>query len=149
MSVKVAINGFGRIGRLAFRIMFSNEDFEIVAINDLTSAEELAYLLKYDSSQGKYDKDVSFEGNDLIVEGKKFQIFSERDPENLPWKEKKVDVVLECTGIFTSEEGANKHIKAGANKVLISAPAKGNIPTVVYGVNDDILTGKETFVSAA
>ncbi|MFW5794119.1 MAG: type I glyceraldehyde-3-phosphate dehydrogenase [Bacillota bacterium] len=149
MSVKVAINGFGRIGRLAFRIMFGNDDYEIVAINDLTGAEELAYLLKYDSSQGRYDKEVSFEGNNLVVEGKKYQIFSERDPENLPWKEKGVDVVLECTGFFTSEEGANKHIKAGAKKVLISAPAKGNIPTVVYGVNDDILTGKETLVSAA
>ncbi|MFO7969354.1 MAG: type I glyceraldehyde-3-phosphate dehydrogenase [Bacillota bacterium] len=149
MSVKVAINGFGRIGRLAFRIMFGNEDYEIVAINDLTDAEQLAYLLKYDSSQGRYDKDVSFEGDDLIVDGKKFQIFSERDPENLPWKEKDVDVVLECTGIFTSEEGANKHIKAGAKKVLISAPAKGNVPTVVYGVNEDILTGKENIISAA
>ncbi len=149
MSVKVAINGFGRIGRLAFRIMFGNEDYEIVAINDLTDAEQLAYLLKYDSSQGRYDKDVSFEGDNLIVNGKKFQIFSERDPENLPWKEKDVDVVLECTGIFTSEEGANKHIKAGAKKVLISAPAKGNIPTIVYGVNEDILTGKENIISAA
>ncbi|MCF7923807.1 MAG: type I glyceraldehyde-3-phosphate dehydrogenase [Candidatus Izimaplasma sp.] len=149
MSVKVAINGFGRIGRLAFRIMFGNDDYEIVAINDLTDAEQLAYLLKYDSSQGRYNKEVSFKGNDLIVEGKKFQIFSERDPENLPWKEKNVDVVLECTGIFTSEEGANKHIIAGAKKVLISAPAKGNIPTVVYGVNDEVLTGKEKLVSAA
>ena len=149
MSVKVAINGFGRIGRLAFRIMFGNEDFDIVAINDLTDAEQLAYLLKYDSSQGRYNKEVSFEGNELIVDGKKITILSQRDPEQLPWKEKDVDVVLECTGFFTSEEGANKHIKAGAKKVLISAPAKGNIPTVVYGVNDEIITGKENIVSAA
>lgn len=149
MSVKVAINGFGRIGRLAFRIMFGNEDFDIVAINDLTDAEQLAYLLKYDSSQGRYNKEVSFEGNELIVDGKKITILSQRDPEQLPWKEKDVDVVLECTGFFTSEEGANKHIKAGAKKVLISAPAKGNIPTVVFGVNDEIITGKENIVSAA
>ncbi|MFP4477853.1 MAG: type I glyceraldehyde-3-phosphate dehydrogenase [Candidatus Izemoplasmatales bacterium] len=149
MSVKVAINGFGRIGRLAFRIMFGNKDFDIVAINDLTDAEQLAYLLKYDSSQGRYDKDVSFEGNELIVDGERITIFSQRDPEQLPWKEKDVDVVLECTGFFTSEEGSKKHITAGAKKVLISAPAKGNVPTVVYGVNDETLTGKETLVSAA
>ncbi|QLY39448.1 type I glyceraldehyde-3-phosphate dehydrogenase [Hujiaoplasma nucleasis] len=149
MSVKVAINGFGRIGRLAFRIMFGNKDFDIVAINDLTDARQLAYLLKYDSSQGRYNKEVSYEGNELIVEGKRITIFSQRDPEQLPWKEKNVDVVLECTGFFTSEEGANKHIKAGAKKVLISAPAKGKIPTIVYGVNDNVLTGEEKIVSAA
>ncbi len=149
MSVKVAINGFGRIGRLAFRIMFGNKDFEIVAINDLTDAKQLAYLLKYDSSQGRYNKEVSFEGNELIVEGKRVTIYSQRDPEQLPWKEKNVDVVLECTGFFTSEDGANKHIKAGAKKVLISAPAKGNIPTIVFGVNDSVLTGEEKIISAA
>jgi len=149
MSVKVAINGFGRIGRLAFRIMFGNKDFDIVAINDLTDAEQLAYLLKYDSSQGRYDKEVSFEGNELIVDGKRITILSQRDPEQLPWKEKNVDVVLECTGFFASEEGSMKHIKAGAKKVLISAPAKGNVPTVVYGVNDEVLTGEEKIVSAA
>ncbi|QWC00476.1 type I glyceraldehyde-3-phosphate dehydrogenase [Mycoplasmatota bacterium] len=149
MSVKVAINGFGRIGRLAFRIMFGNKDFDIVAINDLTDAEQLAYLLKYDSSQGRYDREVSFEGNELIVDGKRITIFSQRDPEQLPWKEKEVDVVLECTGFFASEEGSSKHIKAGAKKVLISAPAKGNVPTVVYGVNDQVLTGEEKIVSAA
>jgi len=149
MSVKVAINGFGRIGRLAFRVMFGNKDFDIVAINDLTDAEQLAYLLKYDSSQGRYDKEVSFEGNELIVDGERITIFSQKDPEQLPWKEHDVDVVLECTGFFRSEEAAGKHIKAGAKKVLISAPAKGNVPTVVYGVNEDILTGEEKIISAA
>ncbi|MDA3932135.1 MAG: type I glyceraldehyde-3-phosphate dehydrogenase [Tenericutes bacterium] len=149
MSVKVAINGFGRIGRLAFRIMFGNKDFDIVAINDLTDAEQLAYLLKYDSSQGRYDKEVSFEGNELIVDGKRITILSQRDPEQLPWKENDVDVVLECTGFFASEEGSKKHIKAGAKKVLISAPAKGNVPMIVFGVNDDVLIGDETIVSAA
>jgi len=149
MAIKVAINGFGRIGRLAFRIMFGDSDFEIVAINDLTDAEQLAYLLKYDSSQGRYNKKVSFEGTDIVVEGKKIPVFSQKDPELLPWKEHKVDVVLECTGFFVSEEGASKHIKAGAKKVLISAPAKGNIPTVVYGVNHETLNGTETIINAA
>jgi glyceraldehyde 3-phosphate dehydrogenase len=149
MSVKVAINGFGRIGRLAFRMMFGNKDFDIVAINDLTDAEQLAYLLKYDSSQGRYDRNVSFEGDELIVDGERITIFSQKDPEQLPWKEKDVDVVLECTGFFTSEDGAGKHLKAGAKKVLISAPAKGNIPTVVYGVNDEVLSGDEKIISAA
>ncbi|MFA7561249.1 MAG: type I glyceraldehyde-3-phosphate dehydrogenase [Candidatus Izemoplasmatales bacterium] len=149
MAIKVAINGFGRIGRLAFRLMFGNDDFEIVAINDLTDAEQLAYLLKYDSSQGRYGKEVSFEGNDIIVEGKRITVLSQRDPELLPWKEHKVDVVLECTGFFVSEEGASKHLKAGAKKVVISAPAKGNIPTIVYGVNHESLTGEEKIISSA
>ncbi|HKL47143.1 MAG TPA: glyceraldehyde 3-phosphate dehydrogenase NAD-binding domain-containing protein, partial [Candidatus Izemoplasmatales bacterium] len=149
MSVKVAINGFGRIGRLAFRIMFGNKDFDIVAINDLTDAKQLAYLLKYDSSQGRYDKEVSFEGDEIIVDGERITIFSQKDPEQLPWKEKDVDVVLECTGFFRTEETAGKHLKAGAKKVLISAPAKGNVPTVVYGVNDEVLTGDEKIISAA
>ena len=116
MSVKVAINGFGRIGRLAFRIMFGNDDFEVVAINDLTDAKQLAYLLKYDSSQGRYNKEVSYEGNDLIVEGKRIPIFSQRDPELLPWKEKNVDVVLECTGFFASEEGSKNTSMQGPRK---------------------------------
>ncbi|MDY0317606.1 MAG: type I glyceraldehyde-3-phosphate dehydrogenase [Candidatus Izemoplasmatales bacterium] len=149
MSVKVAINGFGRIGRLAFRVMFGNDDFDIVAINDLTDAEQLAYLLKYDSSQGRYNREVSYEGTDLIVEGKRIPVLSQKDPELLPWKDLKVDVVLECTGFFVSEEGAGKHIKAGARKVVISAPAKGNIPTIVYGVNHGTLTGNENIISAA
>ncbi len=149
MAVKVAINGFGRIGRLAFRLMFGNEDYEVVAINDLTDAEQLAYLLKYDSSQGRYGKKVTFEGSDLVVEGEKIPVFAQKDPTVLPWAKLGVDVVLECTGVFTSFEGASKHITAGARKVLISAPAKGSVPTVVFGVNEDSLTGKETVISAA
>ncbi len=149
MAVKVAINGFGRIGRLAFRLMFGNKDFEVVAINDLTDAEQLAYLLKYDSSQGRYGKKVSFEGSDLVVEGVKIPVYSERDPAVLPWKKFDVDVVLECTGVFNSFEKASKHITAGAKKVVLSAPAKGNVPTVVFGVNEGTLTGKETIISAA
>ena len=149
MAVKVAINGFGRIGRLAFRLMFGNEDFEVVAINDLTDAEQLAYLLKYDSSQGRYGKQVSFEGSDIVVEGVKIPVFAEKNPEDLPWSKYGVDVVLECTGVFTSLEGASKHISAGAKKVVISAPAKGEMPTVVFGVNEDSLTGEETVISAA
>jgi glyceraldehyde 3-phosphate dehydrogenase len=149
MAVKVAINGFGRIGRLAFRVMFGNADFDIVAINDLTDAEQLAYLLKYDSSQGRYNKQVSFEGTDIVVEGKRIPVLSQKDPELLPWKDLDVDVVLECTGFFVSEEGAGKHLKAGAKKVVISAPAKGNIPTIVYGVNHESLKGDEKIISAA
>ncbi|MBI9009825.1 MAG: type I glyceraldehyde-3-phosphate dehydrogenase [Tenericutes bacterium] len=149
MAVKVAINGFGRIGRLAFRLMFGNEDFEVVAINDLTDAEQLAYLLKYDSSQGRYGKQVSFEGTDLVVEGTKVPVYSERNPENLPWAKFGVDVVLECTGAFTSLEGASKHITAGAKKVVISAPAKGGVPTVVFGVNEGSLTKDDKVISAA
>lgn len=150
MAVKVAINGFGRIGRLAFRLMFGNKDFEVVAINDLTDAEQLAYLLKYDSSQRKYDKEVSFEGNDIVVDGTKVPVFSERNPENLPWAKFGVDVVLECTGVFRSVEAASKHITAGARKVLVSAPASGKMTTVVYGVNEEVLSsGKDKVVSAA
>ncbi len=150
MAIKVAINGFGRIGRLAFRVMFGNKDFDIVAINDLTDAEQLAYLLKYDSSQGRYSKEVSFEGEDIIVEGVKIPVLSQRDPELLPWKDLGVDIVLECTGLFVKYEAASKHLKAGAKKVIISAPAKGaDVPTVVYGVNEGTLTGKETVISAA
>jgi glyceraldehyde 3-phosphate dehydrogenase len=149
MAVKVAINGFGRIGRLAFRKMFGNQDFEVVAINDLTDAEQLAYLLKYDSSQGRYDKSVTFEGTDIVVEGTKIPVYSERNPEALPWGELAVDVVLECTGVFTSLEGASKHVTAGAKRVVISAPAKGKVPTVVFGVNEDTLTGEERVISAA
>jgi len=149
MAVKVAINGFGRIGRLAFRLMFGNKDFEVVAINDLTDAEQLAYLLKYDSSQGRYGKEVAFEGEDLVVEGTKIPVYSERDPENLPWKELNVDVVLECTGVFRTVEKASKHIKAGARKVVVSAPGSGEMSTIVYGVNEDSLTGAETVISVA
>jgi glyceraldehyde 3-phosphate dehydrogenase len=153
MKTKIAINGFGRIGRLAFRLMFDDKDFEIGAINDLTDAETLAHLLKYDSSQGGYKRDsVTFEKGEtqkLIVDGKEIPVFAERDPENLPWGEYDIDVVLECTGVFNKREDAEKHIKAGAKKVLLSAPGKGEMKTVVYNVNHDVLDGSEKVVSAA
>lgn len=149
MTVKVAINGFGRIGRLAFRYMFGSSEFEIVAINDLTDAKTLAHLLKYDSAQGRYDKEVSFNEAGIVVDGKQLKVFAEKDPANLPWKELGVDVVIESTGFFTTEEKAGLHIQAGAKKVIISAPATGNIKTIVYGVNHDILDGSETIVSGA
>ena len=148
--MKVAINGFGRIGRLVFRIMNESDDFDIVAINDLSDAKQLAHLLKYDSSQGRYRKDeISFEDNYLIVGNKRILVFSEADPVNLPWGKLDIDMVFECSGHFTKEEDANKHILAGAKKVIISAPAKGNVKTIVYGVNEDILTGDEKIISAA
>jgi glyceraldehyde 3-phosphate dehydrogenase len=150
MAVQVAINGFGRIGRLAFRLMFGDEDFDIVAINDLTSAKSLAYLLKYDTSQGRYKEDSITAGDDFItVDGKDIKIYAQRDPELLPWGELGVDVVIESTGFFTSKELAEKHIKAGAKKVLISAPAKGDLKTIVYNVNHEVLDGTETVVSGA
>lgn len=150
MAIKVAINGFGRIGRLAFRLMNEDPDFEIVALNDLTDAETLAYLLKYDTAQGRYKSDsISFEGDHIIVDGKPVKVYSQRDPELLPWKELEVEVVLECTGFFTSKDKAEKHIKAGAKKVVISAPAKGDLKTIVYNVNHNILDGTETVVSGA
>jgi len=150
MAIKVAINGFGRIGRLAFRIMNDNPDYEIVALNDLTDAETLAYLLKYDTGQGRYKHDsISVDGDSIVVDGKKTKVYAQKDPELLPWGELGVEVVLECTGFFTSEEGAGKHIKAGAKKVVVSAPAKGNVKTIVYNVNHKILDGTETVVSGA
>ncbi|HKL94794.1 MAG TPA: type I glyceraldehyde-3-phosphate dehydrogenase [Haploplasma sp.] len=150
MAKKIAINGFGRIGRLAYRLLSEDTDFEVVAINDLTDAETLAYLLKYDSAHGTFRKNEISHGEGFIKIGsKEIKVFSEREPQNLPWKELGVDVVLECTGIFTSEEKAGLHLQAGAKKVLVSAPASGNVPTVVYGVNDNILTGNENIVSAA
>jgi glyceraldehyde 3-phosphate dehydrogenase len=149
--VKVAINGFGRIGRLAFRLMFGSEDFEIVALNDLTGAADLAYLLKYDSSQGGYKQNaISYQEDAIVVDGKAIKVLAEKDPANLPWKELGVDVVLECTGLFTSKEKAEAHIKAGAKKVVISAPAKGGgVETVVYNVNHETLDGSETIISGA
>jgi glyceraldehyde 3-phosphate dehydrogenase len=151
MAVKVAINGFGRIGRLAFRLMFDSKDFEIVALNDLTGAADLAYLLKYDSAQGGYKQNsISSKENAIVVDGKEIKVFAEKDPANLPWKDLDVDVVLECTGIFTSEEKAMAHINAGAKKVVISAPAKGgNVKTIVYNVNHETLDGTEKIISAA
>ena len=148
--MRVAINGFGRIGRLIFRIMDQDSDFEIVAINDLTDAEQLAYLLKYDTAHRPYRKEeITFEGDMLVVGDKKIKVLSEKDPSLLPWKELNVDLVYECTGLFTSEEKANAHIEAGAKKVVISAPAKGNVKTVVYNVNNDILTKEDKIISAA
>lgn len=149
MTVKVAINGFGRIGRLAFRFMFGSSEFEIVAINDLTDAKTLAHLLKYDSAQGRYDKEVSFNETGIVVDGKQLRVYKEKDPINLPWKELGVDVVIESTGFFTTEEKAGLHIQAGAKKVIISAPATGNMKTIVYNVNHEILDGSETIVSGA
>lgn len=148
--MRIAINGFGRIGRLAFRQMFHKGDIEVVAINDLTSPEMLAYLLKYDSAQKKYElKDtVSHTEDSIIVDGEKIRIYKEADPNNLPWKELEVDVVLECTGLFTTKEKASAHLNAGAKKVIISAPA-GDIPTIVYGVNEGILTSDDNIISAA
>ena len=151
MAVKVAINGFGRIGRLAFRQMFGAEGYEIVAINDLTSPKMLAHLLKYDSSQGKYAKaDTVSAGEDSItVDGKEIKIYKEPDANNCPWGALDVDVVLECSGVYTSKEKAQAHINAGAKKVVISAPAGNDLPTVVYNVNHDVLTKEDTIISAA
>ena len=151
MSVKVAINGFGRIGRLAFRQMFVAEGYEIVAINDLTSPKMLAHLLKYDSAQGTYaKKDTVFAGEDSItVDGKEIKIYAEPDANKLPWGEIGVDVVLECTGFYTTKEKAQAHINAGAKKVVISAPAGSDLPTVVFGVNENILKPEDTIISAA
>ncbi len=148
--IKVAINGFGRIGRLAFRLMEENPEFEVVAINDLTDAEQLAYLLKYDTNHGNYRIDeISYDGDQIVVGDRKVKVYAEKDPAALPWKDLDIDVVFECTGLFTSEEKAMAHINAGAKKVIISAPAKGNVKTVVYNVNQDILTGDEKIISAA
>ncbi len=151
MAVKVAINGFGRIGRLAFRQMFGAEGYEVVAINDLTSPKMLAHLLKYDSSQGKYalaDK-VEAGEDSITVDGKTIKIYAEANAENLPWGEIGVDVVLECTGFYTSKAKAEAHVKAGARKVVISAPAGNDLPTIVYNVNHDTLKPEDTVISAA
>ena len=151
MSVKVAINGFGRIGRLAFRQMFGAEGYEVVAINDLTSPKMLAQLLKYDSAQGRYEKaDSVVAGEDSItVDGKTIKIYAEADASKLPWGEIGVDVVLECTGFYTSKEKSEAHIKAGAKKVVISAPAGSDLPTIVYGVNENTLKAEDKIISAA
>ena len=151
MAIKVAINGFGRIGRLAFRQMFNAEGYEVVAINDLTDPKMLAHLLKYDSAQGRYalaDTVVAKESS-IVVDGKEIKIYSEKDAANLPWGDLGVDVVLECTGFYTSKEKASAHIKAGAKKVVISAPAGKDLPTIVYGVNEHTLTKEDTIISAA
>ena len=153
MSVKVAINGFGRIGRLAFRQMFGAEGYEVVAINDLTSPKMLAHLLKYDSCQKRYDKADTVSANEdegtITVDGKTIKIYKEPDANNLPWGELDVDVVLECTGFYTTNEKSMAHINAGAKKVVISAPAGNDLPTVVFGVNEGILKPEDQVISAA
>jgi len=149
MTVKVGINGFGRIGRLAFRRIQDVEGLEVVAINDLTDAKQLAHLLKYDSTQGRFNGEVEVLDGAFRVNGKEVKVLANRNPEELPWGELGVDIVLECTGFFTSKEKAEAHVKAGAKKVVISAPATGDLKTVVYNVNDNVLDGTETVISGA
>ncbi len=153
MAIKIAINGYGRIGRNIVRAIFESgqeKAFDIVAINDLGDTEINAHLTQYDSVHGRFNGDVQVDGNDLIINGDRLAVFSERDPAKLPWKELDVDVVLECTGVFRTRESAGKHIQAGAKKVVISAPAKDEVDaTIVYGVNHDILTSSDTIVSNA
>ena len=157
MAIKIGINGFGRIGRLVFRSVLERgsqsvggPDFDVVGVNDLTDAETLAHLFKYDSVHGIYPGEVAAEGDELVIGGDRFKVFSERDPEKLPWGELGCDVVVESTGVFRTREGAGKHLTAGAKKVVISAPASGEVDaTVVLGVNDDTLTGDEQVVSNA
>lgn len=149
MATKIAINGFGRIGRLSFRKMFEDDKFDVVAINDLTTTEMLAYLLKYDSVQGNFGHDVDHDEEHIIVGDKKIKIYKEADPAKLPWGELGVDIVLECTGFFASKAKAQAHIDAGAKKVLISAPAGSDLPTIVYGVNEKSLTKEDNIISAA
>ena len=148
-AIKIAINGFGRVGRLAFRQMYGSPECDIVAINDLTSPKMLAYLLEYDSAQGRYCKKISHNDNSIIVEGTEIPIYAEKNPENLPWGKLDVDVVLESTGFFASRDASAQHIRAGAKKVVISAPAGGDLPTIVYGVNEKILKPSDTIISAA
>lgn len=148
--IKVAINGFGRIGRLVFRLMEEDPSFEVVAINDLTDAEQLAYLLKYDTNHRRYrTSEIHAEGNEIVVGSRHIRVYAETDPMNLPWRELGIDEVFECTGKFTSKEKAMAHIEAGAKKVIISAPAKGDLKTVVYNVNEQVLDGTEEIISAA
>lgn len=149
--VRVAINGFGRIGRAIFRLGFGEKDIDFIAVNDLTDAETLAHLLKYDSVHGEYDKDVSAKGDTLIVDGKKIRILKERDPSKLPWDDMNIEVVIESTGIFTNKKDAQKHIDAGAKRVIISAPSKGDepVPSIVLGVNDEIIKRKDKIIDNA
>lgn len=148
--IKVGINGFGRIGRLAFRLMMEQKDkFEIVGINDLTDVEMLAHLLKYDTTQGRFNQEVVVDGDAIVVDGKSIKITAQKDPKDIPWGELEVDVVLECTGFFASKEKSEAHIKAGAKKVIISAPAEGDLKTIVYNTNHETLTKDEEVVSGA
>ena len=148
-TVKVAINGFGRIGRLVFRQIYNMEGIDVVAINDLTSPEVLAHLLKYDSAQGRFDQEVTHTENSIKVNGEEVKIYAQKDPAQIPWGEHGVDVVIECTGFFTDKDKAQAHITAGAKRVVISAPATGDLKTVVYNVNHQILDGTETIISCA
>ena len=143
-TVKVAINGFGRIGRLVFRQIYNMEGIDVVAINDLTSPKVLAHLLKYDSAQGRFDGDVSSDENSIVVNGEEVKIYAQKDPAQIPWGDHEVDVVIESTGFFTDKEKAEAHLTAGAKKVVISAPATGDLKTVVFNVNHSILDGSET-----
>ncbi len=148
--MRIAINGFGRIGRLVFRLMEEDPSLEVVAINDLTNAGDLAYLLKYDTNHGNFMKDyISSDDDSIIIKDRRVKVLSEKDPSKLPWKEMKIDLVFECTGLFTKYEDAYKHIEAGAKKVLISAPGKGDMKTIVYNVNHEILNKNDVVVSAA
>lgn len=149
MSIKVAINGFGRIGRLALRQIEKAQGIEVVAVNDLTPADMLLHLFKYDSTQGRFEGSAELKDDAIVVNGKEIKVFANPNPEELPWGELGVDVVLECTGFFTSKTKAEAHIRAGARKVVISAPGGNDVKTVVYGVNQDILDGSETVISAA
>lgn len=147
--VNVAINGFGRIGRLALRLMINNPEFNVVAINDLTDAKMLAHLFKYDSAQGRFDGEIEVKEGAFVVNGKEIKVTANANPAELPWGELNVDIVLECTGFFASKEKASAHITAGAKKVVISAPAGSDLPTVVYNVNHDILKADDTVISGA
>jgi glyceraldehyde 3-phosphate dehydrogenase len=148
-TVKVAINGFGRIGRLVYRQIYNMEGIDVVAINDLTSPKVLAHLLKYDTAQGRFGQDVKATENSIIVNGEEVKIYAQKDPSQIPWGDHQVDVVLECTGFFTDKAKAEAHLKAGAKKVVISAPATGDLKTIVFNVNHDILDGSETIISCA
>ncbi|MFN3850616.1 MAG: type I glyceraldehyde-3-phosphate dehydrogenase [Spirosomataceae bacterium] len=148
-KVKVAINGFGRIGRLVYRQIYNMEGIDVVAINDLTSPKVLAHLLKYDTAQGRFNEDVKATDNSILVNGDEIKIYAQRDPAQIPWGEHNVDVVLECTGFFTDKDKAAAHITAGAKKVVISAPATGDLKTIVFNVNHNILDGSETVISCA
>ncbi|HLF45922.1 MAG TPA: type I glyceraldehyde-3-phosphate dehydrogenase [Chitinophagaceae bacterium] len=148
-TVNVAINGFGRIGRLVYRQIYQMKDIDVVAINDLTSPKVLAHLLKYDSAQGRFDADIKSTEDSIIVNGENIKIYKQKDPAQIPWKEHNVDVVLECTGFFADKTKAEAHIAAGAKKVVISAPATGDLKTIVFNVNHQILDGSETVISCA
>lgn len=148
-KVKVAINGFGRIGRLVYRQIYNMDGIDVVAINDLTSPKVLAHLLKYDSAQGRFDQDITSTENAIVVAGDEIKIYAQKDPAQIPWKDHDIDVVLECTGFFTDKDKAQAHITAGAKRVVISAPATGDLKTVVFNVNHNILDGSETIISCA